>query len=102
MALSSWSDGYENFSYPQNGPVSPAASGAGSAAGVAVGNHRDWPVSEYGDEASRSLDFHYALKVTANTVLPVIVPLDQQYNNPPYQASRLVMLSMIRVHINLS
>jgi hypothetical protein len=103
MALSSWSDGHENFSYPQNGPVSPVASVAGLSAGVAVGYHHgcQWPTSDHGDEASRSLDFDYALPVTANTVLPGFVPFDLQYTFPTYQASP-VRLSVIRVYINVS
>ena len=99
--MAHWSDRYELFSYPQSGPVSPVASAAGSTAGVAVGYHHEWPASDLGDEASRSLGFDYALPVTANTVLPVLVSLDLQYDFPPRQASP-VRLSVIRVHTNVS
>lgn len=97
MAL--WSDGPENFPYPQNNPVLPTGSIAGLTAEVPVGYHHGWPASDHGDEASRSLDFDYDLPVTAITSSPVYVQMVPQYNFPPYQASP-VRLSVIRVHIN--
>jgi hypothetical protein len=97
-----WSvDGQEIFAYPQNNPLLPTASTAGLTAEVSVGYHHGWPTSDYGGEASRSLDFDYALPVTAITALPVYFQLGPQYNFPPYQVSP-VRLSVIRVHIDVS
>jgi len=100
MAL--WSDGEDNFSYPQiDDPVLPTASTAGLTAEVSFGYHQGWPASFHGDEASRSLYFDYPLTLTPNTASPFYVQLGPEYNFPPNQASP-VMLSVIRVHINVS